>query len=54
MPDLLNPGEPAPEFQLTDTYGRLVSLADYGSPIYEIPQNKTLPEVIYELNAASK
>jgi peroxiredoxin len=34
MPDLLDPGEPAPDFQLTDTRNRLVSLADYrGRPI---------------------
>ena len=34
MPKLLNPGEPAPEFELTDPYGRVVRLRDYrGKPI---------------------
>jgi len=34
VPDLLDPGEPAPEFQLTDTQDRLIRLADYrGRPI---------------------
>ena len=34
MPDLLDPGERAPEFQLTDTRGRLIRLADYrGRPL---------------------
>jgi peroxiredoxin len=34
MPELLHPGELAPEFELTDTRGQLVRLADYrGEPI---------------------
>jgi len=34
MPDLLDPGEPAPEFQLADIHNCPVSLADYrGRPI---------------------
>ncbi len=34
MTDLLDPGERAPEFQLTDTRGRLIRLADYrGRPL---------------------
>lgn len=34
MPELLHAGEPAPEFELTDTRGRLVRLTDYrGKPI---------------------
>ncbi len=33
MPELL-PGEPAPEFELTDPTGRIVRLADYrGKPL---------------------
>jgi peroxiredoxin len=34
MPELLQPGEPAPEFELSDPSGRTVRLADYrGKPI---------------------
>ena len=34
MPELLHPGEPAPEFELADPNGRHVRLADYrGKPI---------------------
>ncbi len=34
MPDLLNPGEPAPEFSLEDTHGRTVRLDDFrGKPV---------------------
>ena len=34
MPELLHPGEPAPEFELADTRGSLVRLADYrGRPV---------------------
>ena len=34
MPELLQPGETAPEFKLTDAHGRQVRLADYrGKPI---------------------
>jgi peroxiredoxin len=34
MPELLRPGEPAPDFALSDPGGRLVHLADYrGKPI---------------------
>jgi peroxiredoxin len=34
MTQLLQPGEPAPEFELADTNGRLVRLSDYrGGPI---------------------
>jgi peroxiredoxin len=34
MPELLQPGEPAPPFELTDTRGRIVRLADYrGRPV---------------------
>ncbi len=34
MPQLLEPGEPAPAFELSDTQGRLVRLTDYrGKPI---------------------
>ena len=29
MPDLLYPGEPAPEFELTDIQGRRIRLVDY-------------------------
>lgn len=29
MPDLLYPGEPAPEFELTDIQGNQVRLSDY-------------------------
>lgn len=29
MPDLLYPGEPAPEFELTDIQGRRIRLLDY-------------------------
>ncbi len=31
MPELLQPGEPAPQFELTDPDGRVVRLADYRS-----------------------
>jgi peroxiredoxin len=34
MPELLHPGELAPLFELADTNGRLVRLADYrGKPV---------------------
>jgi peroxiredoxin Q/BCP len=34
MTELLHPGEPAPEFALTDTHGRIVRLSDYrGKPV---------------------
>jgi peroxiredoxin len=34
MVELLQPGEPAPEFELTDLSGRLVRLSDYrGRPV---------------------
>lgn len=34
MPELLYPGEPAPDFELTDAQGNLVRLADYrGKPL---------------------
>ena len=34
MPELLQPGEPAPDFDLTDTQGNLVRLSDFrGRPI---------------------
>ncbi len=34
MPKLLQPGEPAPDFELADPAGRLVRLSDYrGKPI---------------------
>jgi len=34
MPKLLTPGEPAPEFELSDVRGKFVSLSDYrGQPI---------------------
>lgn len=34
MPELLQPDEPAPQFELTDVHGRRVRLADYrGRPI---------------------
>lgn len=34
MTELLHPGEPAPQFELTDVHGRLVRLADYrGRPV---------------------
>jgi len=34
MTELLNPGEPAPAFELEDTNGHLVHLSDYhGKPI---------------------
>ena len=34
MPDLLYPGETAPEFELTDTKGRRIRLVDYrGKPV---------------------
>lgn len=34
MPELLHPGEPAPEFELADPGGRVVRLTDYrGKPI---------------------
>ena len=34
MTELLHPGEPAPDFELTDTRARLIRLADYrGRPI---------------------
>jgi len=34
MPDLLEPGTPAPEFELTDPHGKRVRLADYrGRPL---------------------
>jgi peroxiredoxin len=29
MPELLHPGEPAPEFELADPSGRIVHLTDY-------------------------
>ncbi len=33
MPELLHPGESAPEFELADPQGRMVRLADYrGKP----------------------
>ena len=34
MTDLLNPGEPAIEFELQDTKGKLIRLSDYrGQPV---------------------
>ena len=34
MPELLHPGEPAPEFELANPAGQVVRLADYrGRPI---------------------
>ncbi len=34
MPELLHPGEPAPDFELADPGGHIVRLADYrGKPI---------------------
>jgi len=34
MPDALEPGEPAPDFELRDTGGRLIRLSDYqGRPV---------------------
>jgi peroxiredoxin len=34
MPELLHPGEPAPEFELADAQRRLIHLADYhGKPL---------------------
>jgi peroxiredoxin Q/BCP len=34
MPELLHPGEPAPEFELIDVRGRLIRLSDYrGRPV---------------------
>ncbi len=34
MTELLQPGEPAPEFELKDVQGRIVRLSDYrGRPI---------------------
>ncbi len=34
MPELLHPGEPAPDFELADPQGRIVQLADYrGKPL---------------------
>jgi peroxiredoxin len=34
MPDLLDPGEPAPEFELIDIHGRPVHRLDYrGKPV---------------------
>ncbi len=34
MPKLLQPGEPAPDFQLTDPHSKQVRLADYrGKPL---------------------
>ncbi len=34
MPELLQPGEPAREFELTDTRGRRIRLIDYrGRPV---------------------
>ena len=34
MPDLLDPGEPAPDFALEDTRGQTVHLADFrGRPV---------------------
>jgi peroxiredoxin len=34
MPELLQPGEPAPEFELSDTLDRRIRLTDYrGRPI---------------------
>lgn len=34
MSELLGPGEPAPDFELSDTAGRLVRLSDYrGRPV---------------------
>lgn len=34
MPELLRPGEPAPEFELQDTRGRLIRIIDYrGRPL---------------------
>ena len=34
MPELLHPGEPAPQFELADPGGRVVRLADYrGKPL---------------------
>ncbi len=34
MPKLLTPGEPAPEFELSDVHGKFISLSDYrGRPI---------------------
>ncbi len=34
MPSLLQTGEPAPEFELVDTKGRLIRLSDYrGRPV---------------------
>jgi peroxiredoxin Q/BCP len=34
MPELLQPGPPAPEFELVDTLGRSIRLSDYrGRPV---------------------
>ena len=33
-PDLITPGEPAPDFELRDTDNRLIKLSDYrGKPV---------------------